>query len=59
MVDGYDEGGGDVRVVEKVVQSTMASLVEDNAHLLHHPCGEGMEVGDEDLLMNILTLADE
>lgn len=56
-MDGYDEGGGDVRVVEKVVQSTKASLVEDSDHLHHHQCGEGVEAGDEDVLMNILTLA--
>lgn len=59
MVDGYDEGGGDVRVAEKVALSTKASQVEDNAHLPHHPWGGGVEVVDEDVLMNILTLADE
>lgn len=60
VVDGYDEGGGDVRVVEWVAQSTKASQVEDNDHLLPHPRDEGMEeVVDEGVSMNTLTLVDE
>lgn len=58
VVDGYGEGGGDVRVVEKVAQSTKASQGEGNDHLPPHLSDEGVEVADEDVPMNILTLAD-
>lgn len=59
VVDGYDEGGGDVRVVERVAQSTKVSQVESNDHHLPHLSDEGVEVvADEDVSMNTLTLVD-
>ena len=59
VVDGYGEGGGDVRVVEMVVQSTKASRVEDKVHLLPHPCDEWVGVGGGDVKVNILTWVGE
>ena len=60
VVDGYDDGGGDGRVVEKVVLSTKASQVDDKVHLPHHLCGEGEGVGaEENVMVDILTLVNE
>ncbi len=52
------EGGGDARVVEMVVQSTRASLVENKVHFPPYQYGDWVEVVEEDL-MNILTWGDE
>jgi len=58
VVDGYDGGGGDVRVVEKGAQSTMASLVEGKGLLLPLHWDEWEEVEGEEVLVNSLTLVD-
>jgi hypothetical protein len=58
MAGDYGEGGGDVREVEKAALSTKAAQVESNDHLPPHQSDEGVEVAEEDVSMNTLTLVD-